>query len=119
GAGPQREDAYLTHFLKAVDRGIHTALRNDTAPLVAAGVEYELAIYRRLNTYPRLLEDTIQGSPDGQPARELHASARQIVNRAFCQPLQKAFADFEKHGHSGRVSSDPQEVIRAAYEGRV
>jgi len=61
----------------------------------------------------------IQGSPDGQPARELHASARQIVNRAFCQPLQKAFADFEKHGHSGRVSSDPQEVIRAAYEGRV
>ena len=40
-------------------------LHNDPAPLVLAGVEYELAIYRRVNSYPRTLEQPVHGSPDG------------------------------------------------------
>src|SRR5580704_11922114 len=60
-----REDEYLSHFFKEVDKGMHTILRNDTAPLVLMGVENEVAIYRRVSTYPRLLEKAIHGSADG------------------------------------------------------
>jgi hypothetical protein len=114
-----REDEYLSHFFKEVDKGIHTILRNDTAPLVLMGVENEVAIYRRVNTYSRLLEKAIHGSPDGLAPQVLHTRAREIVTQTFSEPLQKALAEFQKQRDKGRVSFDLAVIETAAHEGRV
>lgn len=114
-----RDEEYLTHFFKAVDSGVNAILRNDAAPLVLAGVEYEFAIYRRVNTYHRLLDRTIDGSPDGLPSRTLHERAMKIVMQTLSEPLQKSLAHIEKHRDSSRISTNADAVVKAAWQGRV
>ena len=115
----EREDEYLTHFFKEIDHGVNTLLRNDTAPLLLAGTEDEIAIYRRVSTHPRLLDEYVHGSPDGLSERELHRRAMDIAMRLCSLPLQRAIAEFQKQRDKGRVSLDPQTVIKSAWEGGV
>lgn len=115
----EREEEYITHFYKEVDKGVKTLLRDATGSLLLAGVEYEVAIYRRVTTYPRVLGKAVNGSPDGFPYRELHKRAMEVVMQSHSEPLQKALTDFEKHRETSRVSSDAYEVIKAAWQGRV
>src|SRR5579884_148367 len=55
GTGTEREDKdeYLRHFYRAIEKGVREALRADPAPLVLAGVEYELSLYHEMDTYER------------------------------------------------------------------
>jgi hypothetical protein len=115
----EREDEYLAHFFKEIDNGVNTLLRDDTAPLLLAGTEDEIAIYRRVSTHRRLLDQCVHGSPDGLSERELHRRAMDIVTRVCSLPLQSAIAEFEKQRDKGRVSLDAQRVIKSAWEGGV
>ena len=81
-----RDHEYVAHFLAAVEKGVTAHLHNDPAPLVLAGVEYELAIYRR---FEQLRADAGAVSPgltrphNGPgPARTGHASGTAIPFRA-------------------------------------
>src|SRR5205085_1339936 len=110
---------YLAHFFKAVDKGLHHILTNETAPLLVAGVESEIALYRRISTYPHLMDHAISGSPDGVRPGELHQRALEIVRQTFSTPLTKVFAEFEKHRKANRVSFSIETILAATYEGRV
>src|SRR5947209_5027312 len=50
----EARDEYLTHFYKQIGLGVFEALRGKTEPVVPVGVDYELALYRRVNSYPHL-----------------------------------------------------------------
>ncbi len=115
----EREDEYLAHFFKEIDNGVNALLRDDAAPLLLAGTEDETAIYRRVSTHPRLLDEYVHGSPDGLSERELHRRAMDIVMGLCSLPLQSAIAEFEKQRDKGRVSFDAQSVIKSAWEGGV
>jgi hypothetical protein len=119
GADRERQDAYLNNFFRAVDNGMSALLRNDTSPLLLAGVEADVAIYRRESAFPRLFKEYVHGSFDGLPDRELHERAVAVVMQSPGEELEKALADFNRHRDRGRVSADAREVIKAAFEGRV
>ena len=115
----EREDQYLAHFFGEVDRGIEPLLRRDGAPLVLFGVKEDVTVYRRVATYPRLLERFIQGSPDGVEDHVIHERAREVVNEDKSEQLANTLAHFERRHDSLRVSSDFDQIISAAWEGRV
>ena len=60
GTGKERKDEYLLHFYKAIDRGITHMLTDDPAPLVIAGVEYELTLYKNESNFPRLVDEGVR-----------------------------------------------------------
>jgi len=115
----EQQDEYLLHFFKQIDKGLHRLLAREVAPLIVAGVEFEIALYRKVNTYPQLTEHAVHGSPDGLSARELHERALTFVKQTFSAPLKKALEDFEEYGGTRRASSSLDEILRAADEGRV
>jgi hypothetical protein len=55
GTSTDREGKHqsLLHFFKEIDKGIHTLLK-DAAPLVLEGVEYEIALYRKVKPYVKV-----------------------------------------------------------------
>ena len=118
-ADRERENEYVSHFFKEVDKGLNTLLRADSAPLLLAGVESEVAIYRRVSSNPRLHEKAVNGSPDGLPDQELHRRAMEQIMQSYSKPVEKALSDFEKYRDTGRISTDHHEIVRAAWEGRV
>jgi len=116
--GENAQDRYR-HFLKEVERGVSKLLRQDGEPLILAGAEHDVAIYRQLNTYPHLLEQAIHRSADGQTAQMLHERAWKIVSQCPSEPLQKALADYRKQSGAALVLGDVGAIRKAAAEGRV
>ena len=85
GHGYSSEDAKkdLRRFFSQIDRGVTELLRGDTAPLVLAGVDYLLPIYRETSSHPNLAERGILGNPDRLSAEELHKEAWERVRKHF------------------------------------
>jgi hypothetical protein len=110
---------HIANFYRVVSNAVSDTLKDRTAPLVAAGVEHELVIYRDVNTYPHLIENGVVGSPDSLKGAELHGRALEIVQERLKQPVEKALANFEKSGGSDRAATDAPKIIKAAFEGRV
>jgi len=111
----EKHDEYVRHFFNEIDHAVHATLREGTAPLVLAGVEEELAIYRRVNSYPHLFEQEVHGSPDGLPLGDVLERARDLVNRAPSEPLRKVLAELDRRP----PLLDAQEILDRAREGRV
>ena len=112
------KDEYLAHFYRQIDRGVNECLRGKTEPVVLAGVEYELAIYRSLNHYPNLAEEAVSGAPNSLKAGEMHHRALNAVSRCYEKKMDEALAEYN-HRVGGGASNRLKEIIPAAHEGRV
>jgi len=112
------KDEYLLHFYKEVDEGLNKLLKNGDAPVVLAGVDYELALYRRVSRYPRLAPEGVRGSSESLKGGELRKRAEEMARAVFAEPLEQALQAYENLGPERRLSELTQ-VVKAAYEGRI
>ena len=112
-------DPHIDNFFHRINEAVSEVLRGETAPLVLAGVEYETAMYRDLNSYPHLAEGHVHGSAESLKGGELHKRALEVAERAFEEPMKKALQTYEKLGGSERVASKAADIAKAAREGRV
>jgi hypothetical protein len=120
GVEANKKDDILRYF-RYVDEGLDSLLEEESAPMVVAGVDYLLPLFREASTYQNLLEEGITGSPDRQDVNELHAQAWNIVESIFIGNQQKALDRFsELHGQkNGLATSDLEDAVKAAVNGRV
>lgn len=114
----QNRDLYL--FFRQVDEGVHRALKEQRAPLVLAGVEYLLPLYRAANTYPNLVERGVEGNPELLTGRELQQRAWEVVKPLLEAQRQAAVARYYHLASTSlQATDDLERVVRAAYQGRV
>jgi hypothetical protein len=118
GGLDQRKEQ-VRQFWHRVDQGLRPFLRDRTAPLVLAGVEYLLPLYRETNTHPAVVPASIPGNPEGLAAEDLRARAWELVRPQLEALRQQAVERYHDLAGTGRASSDVAAVVRAAYEGRV
>jgi hypothetical protein len=109
----------IQRYFRQIDQGLRDLLREEHAPMVLAGVEYLLPIYKEVNTYQHLLNGGIAGNPEGLSPDELHRQAWAQVEPYFKREQEKAAARYRELAGTGRTSQDPGEVVPAAYHGRV
>lgn len=119
GTDKERRDQHLLHFYKAVDQGITTFLQGGNAPLVIAGVEYELPLYRSVSSFPRLVDEAVRGAPDSLKGGELHKRALEVMQLHRRTHVDSALAMYEQFGGSSRTSVGLKEIVKGAYDGRV
>jgi len=77
----QTDKAMLKEFFRLVDRRIHGYLRKHPKPLLLAGVNYILPIYRGVNTYSELIDGSIAGNQDSPDMPTLRKKAWGLVER--------------------------------------
>jgi len=119
GVGIDEAKDDLLRYFQHIDRGLHELLKEQTEPLVLAGVEYLFPLYREANTYPYLLEQGITGNPERLKAETLRKKAWGIVEPAVLQAQQAAAAQYVELANTERASSNTSEIVPAAYYGRV
>jgi hypothetical protein len=122
GHGTQEDDlgAELRNFFERFDDALGRTDIDRKAPVVLAGVEYLLPIYRdAATTFQNICEDALTGNMEGEKAEDLHAAAWEIVEPHFLAERRKAAERFGDLTGSGRSSTDLAEVLPAAHEGRV
>jgi Bacterial archaeo-eukaryotic release factor family 7 len=109
----------LRRFCQLVERGVKKILRGEKAPLVIAGVESILALYREVNSYRNLLEPAVPGNPNQVTDSSLHKQAWKIVQPFFRKAREEAAERYRQQMGTGLASKDIREVIPAAFHGQV
>lgn len=111
----------LLRYFRLVSDGLTEFLQGDRAPLMLAGVEYLLPIYKEANTYPNLIETVIKGNPDMLSADELHKSAWNILGPHFQAAQEEAVAHYQQLAGqaSERAADSLEKIVPAASDGRV
>jgi hypothetical protein len=121
GQGVGTDDAKnnILRYFQQVDGGLQNILREERAPLVFAGVDYLLPIYREANSYPHLIEKGITGNPEGLKGEALHEQALKIVEPYFLKAQEEAMAQYKQLAGSERASSSLEPIVQRAYDGRI
>lgn len=121
GHGPDIEDTKdnILRYFRRIDRGLRSFLKDERAPLVLAGVDYLFPIYKDTNTYPNLMGGGISGNPEGMSTENLHRQAWQIVAPYFQRAESDALAQYRQSLGTGLTSKYIEEIVPAAYHGRV
>jgi hypothetical protein len=111
----------LLRYFRLVSDGLTEFLQEDLRPLVLAGVEFLLPIYKEANTYPNLIDMVIKGNPDLLSADELHKSAWDILGPLFQAAQEEAVAQYQQLAGqaSARVADKLEKILPAAYNGQV
>jgi hypothetical protein len=116
-----KHQADILQFCYAIDEALHEKLRDEKAPLVLAGVEYLFPIYQAANTYPHLLDESINGNAEIVNLEQLHDEAWRIVAPSFQQDKQAVIELYQQLAGegTGKAASDIKEIIPAAYYHRI
>ena len=100
---------------------MQTFWRDGRAPLVLAGVEYLLPIYREASRYRHLVDDGLTGNPEGVHVKDLHERAWELVKPIFDAQRREQEMRYRDLAGRGAVqaSNDLETVLIAAHQGRI
>jgi hypothetical protein len=119
GGNPEPKDNIATYF-EAVDDVLWKEILNkENAPLLLAGVEYEIPIYKSCCDYHNVWDKALTGNRAYQDSTSLYKDAREIMEPYFQQRTMKALALYGNRSATEFTSSIISDVIPATYYGRV
>src|SRR6266480_6893161 len=119
GVGHEDSKDHLLHYFQQIDRGLHELLKDESAPMVLAGVEYLFPIYQQANTYAYLLHQGVPGNPDKLSSDALHEAAWEVVEPYFQRVQERTAAQYRDSLGMARTSNDIREIMPAAYYGQI
>jgi hypothetical protein len=119
GPGDEEQKVQIERYLNLVDAGLRQVFREQQAPLVLAGVDYLLPIYRQVSEYAHVMEEGIPGSPEHLRPEELQARAWPIVEPYFRKEMGQVLAHYEALAGTGRTADRIEEIVPAAFYGRI
>jgi hypothetical protein len=112
-------DEYLMHFFKAVSRGISEHLRGqERTPLVVCGVEYELALFKRVNMWEKTCPEGVRGAPNSLKGGEMHGRALECLEKMDAAELENILVQHNRQA-GGLATAGVNDLVKAAYDGRV
>jgi hypothetical protein len=119
GGHPDTLKEEVFEYFRLVDEAIKPVLRGITSPLILAGVDYELALYRRVCDYKFLSDVPLVGTFDYVDDHGLYAASLPLA-RVFGEESQRrAIARYMNQADTCLASDDLEEIMVAAHEGRI
>jgi len=121
GGGDNNPKVNILRFFQILNDGIQPLFPDKNYPLVLAGVEYLLPIYREANTYPNLVKDGVIGSQKLSSPERLHKQAWQIVSPLFSSRLDQDMDRYMslRENKKELTTNDLSEIVSGAYFERV
>jgi hypothetical protein len=117
--GSEGQKVRLRQYARQVDEAVRPLLRGSELPLILAATEPLEAIYREVNSYPRLAETTLAGNPDERSDAELADASRPILDALYAAELDTLRERYSALAGEGRSSDDISTIARAATFGAV
>lgn len=118
GRGEDDREPELERFLRAVDNALNDDVHAREQYLMIAAVEEVAAMFRHVSQHQRLLDETVELSPDQTSDADLLEAASNAFER-WRERDNRAFLDTLREEQHGRAESDSEQIVRAAEEGRI
>lgn len=119
GSGEEEQKGNIERYLNLVDTGLREIFQEQQSPLVLAGVDYLLPIYREVSEYANIMSEGITGSPEQLRPEELQEQAWPIVEAHFRRETEKVVAQYRQLAATDKAVDSIEEIVAAAFYGRV
>ena len=119
GVGTTDNKDEISRFFQQIDNGIQSAFDKEQTPLILAGVEYLLPIYREANSYNNLVEKGITGNPENVSDRDLHQQAWSIIKEQLDTEKQNALDKYQQLSSGNETSDSLEQIVAAAAKGQI
>jgi hypothetical protein len=120
GGGRPDEKTHLATYFDEVDETVWKAiLKKETVPLVLAGVEYLVPIFKSVSNYNFIWDTPLTGSHEHDEVNTLYEEAKLMMAPYFMQRHEKALAMYANQSATSLTSSIPDDVIPAAHYKQV
>jgi len=117
--GEEEESNDQERFYLQVNKGLQEILNSARVPLILAGLDYLLPIYRKVNSYEFLMDEAIKGNAEIMSLQELHDSAWQIAEQHFAQMQAHAIDVYNELSAKNLASNNLAEIVSAAFQSRI
>ena len=117
--GSEGQKVRILEYVQAIDRALRPLLANSSEPLILAGAEPAVSIFRGASTYPHLADEVIGGNPEEKTDEELANAARGVLDRLYAMKTAKLKEDVEARIAAGTALTDVSDIARAATYGAV
>lgn len=119
GSGKDGHNKEIEKFFRAIDDGLIHLISDKEAPLVLACLNQYYPIYKEITNYNNLYSKFVSGNPEDEDLMLLHEKAWLLMKDLFQQNRTNKVKEFQNLLNSGKVSSETNDIICAAVEGRV
>jgi hypothetical protein len=120
GAGKPDEKENISMYLAEVDNTLwQEVLRTENVPLLLAGVEYLIPLYKNVSRYNKIWDAALTGNFERENEGELYRQAIDVMQPYFQERTKLALAKYGDLSATSLTSTDPKEIIPAAYYSRV
>jgi hypothetical protein len=109
----------LIEYLRVIDNSIRPLLGAQAWPLILAGVEYELAMFRELSEYDHVADEQLHGALDYVVDRALFKQAMPLARASAVTKRRRAIAKYKRLTDTIQATDEIDEIVPAAYEGRI
>jgi hypothetical protein len=109
----------LAHYFRLIDGALRPTLRDQRTPLVLAGVQYLLPIYREVSAYPHIADVELSGNPDHLSELQLHERIWPLIQPQLDQVREDAAGKYRQLAGTGKTSADIREIVVAAAGGQI
>jgi hypothetical protein len=120
GAGRPDEKENIALYLEEVDDTIWKShLNKENVPLLLAGQDFLIPIYRSVSDYKNIWPEALTGNHHQQNDNELYEEAIELMKPYFEQPLKRALEDYDNKSATELTSTNASMIIPATYYSRV
>lgn len=109
----------LVQYFRLVDASLDSVLHDEHAPLLLAGVDYLLPIYRNVSRYRHISPVDLMGNFDYATDSQLHQRAWEILEPQFVRTRSQAERRFIGGLGTPRSIDDLGAIVSASFAGRV
>lgn len=113
------DDERILEYFREVDASVMRVLHGSHAPLVLAGINYLLPLYRAATSYGHVLEQAAEGNTDDIDDEELHARTWSLVEPATVARMQEERRRYDLKATKQQAVHGLEKVLSAASRGRV
>jgi hypothetical protein len=113
----QKEE--LVEYFRIINESLRPVLREKSWPLILAGVEYEMAIFREVSDDIRITEEILNGNFDYVEDKTLYTQALPLTQKFYDKQRHQAIAKYRSLADTNLTVDDVEKVVLAAFEGRV
>jgi hypothetical protein len=120
GEGQPDDKTNLGLYFQEVDKTLFTEVLHDrNVPLVLAGVEYLIPIYKGVSKYHNIAEEAITGSQEHESIHVLFTKTREVLEPYFKQETNKALQNYYNQIATPLTSSMPDKIVPASFYAQV
>lgn len=119
GGNPDGKDNMLVYFEAVDDLLWEKVFNKENAPLLIAGVDYEIPIYLNAADYHNIWPQNLTGNRQQQDLPSLYKDAMEVMKPYFDQRVNKALEVYMNNSANGKTSSIPADIIPATYYSQV